>query len=116
MFRMPEQFEVLGIGDSHECNVDSVGGGAAHHSGNDHAVSCRLMVSRRSCSLNSQSWRDSWLSLAVVGGEVRRFNSLDFFLKASTRREDSATRAANLRSRSASLIKASCARTTNSSW
>src|ERR1700687_795044 len=109
------------IAHAHQRNVDAVGGGAAHHSGHDHiclghargrrevversvssrTFSTRFRTSSRACSPNSHSLRESFSTVAVEGGLVPRSTFADFFLKASTRCADSATRLENLGSRSA---------------
>src|SRR5271163_873621 len=92
---------------AHQRNVDSIGGGSAHHAGNDHARSCRLVAASRTSSLNSHNCRESLVSFAAVGAGPEYLSSLDFFLNARTRATDSFTRLANLASRSASFTSAS---------
>src|SRR5712691_2192029 len=92
----------------HQRYVNSVCRSATHHTRNDHSCSFRLIVSRRTCSLNPQSWRDSRSSLGVDGGRasapgaLHRTETSSFLFCVCTRLADSARRCANLRSRSAS--------------
>ena len=108
---MSEQFHRLcGVlaSDPHQRHVDAVGGGPAHHSGHDHDFPCHAygnvrgailarlvfgvgaltIASRRTCSPNSHSFRESFSTVAAEAGAfVCAEIFADFFLNASTRRD-----------------------------
>src|SRR5580704_9856375 len=106
---------------THQGHVNAIGGGSAHHPGHDHVFlyharhharrrgtfSSRFSSSIRTCSPNSHSFRESLSTVTAEGSFTLRSIFADFFLNASTRCTDSATRLANLGSRSVIFTKPS---------
>src|SRR5579872_4073465 len=111
----PERWKSLAFGEANQGDVDAIGGSAAHDPGNDHACACRLMDSRRTRSVNSQVCRENFWILVSSGSDMRRRSSLDPFLNASTRLQDSSARCRKREFRSASFTRASYDRTMCSS-
>src|SRR5271165_1550303 len=104
--------------DTHQRDIDAVGGGAAHDTGHDHEeTSLATMVWARTSSLNSHISRRNRSTVFCDGaGDGRAFNARDFFFTARTRRDFSAMRQENFLSLSACLYTASKARHTLSSF